>query len=684
MDRRQFLFGLFPMTSFVKGQILTADELNSSLGEKAATADLANSANGSGSDLVANATKKVASIAALRALRVPQGSDAQTVILDGYASAGDGGGGVFQWFANSSQAADGGIYINPNGNAGNGRWVRADFNIFAPVNPCWYGADATGASSSSTEVQAAVDTGKAVDFGGPENTFLITQTITRIGKVMLSGRATIKSDVLTFKITDGSGSRVRDLKIMPVTTPYTIKRNTLTWSNTASDVVQSLEGYIPGGQDTDIWANIPQSEKDTNANIHPGIYFTVSSAAGGSDVEISGIQGRQVNLILEGYTDSSVHDCDFGAGALTYGGILIFNGVNRAYNSALLGFTLPRGVGNSVHNNKVKYATLCGITWFGNDDFACYGNISRYNGESGIKTYQYDGVAGPSESTNCINTNGRFFGNTTTDNYYDGHDVGTLNGVTWQYIYVGTTVTGNISERNRMTGFTTNGCNMVFVGNHANSNGTHGLSVIGTGHTVANNHARNNCTTGTTLLAQVFDIVVEGDDCISFNNNISNISAPSTYNYVHAGLNGGSPTSGHEGFDFGNYCDGGPSRISVLSVIPATKSDFRVGGSLIANGYLAAAKPTTVGVATYTVGAADYSLSCYTPSDCTITLPDPASYPGRVLKIRNTNSYAINSASANIGPIGGGAPTTAILPATVGKWCELQSDGSVWLTMAAN
>jgi hypothetical protein len=83
------------------------------------SADLATTANGKGADLVANAAKKVASIAALRALRVPQGSDAQTVIVDGATS-------PIIWNATSTAADDGANVFMPNsltsGQAG--RWLN--------------------------------------------------------------------------------------------------------------------------------------------------------------------------------------------------------------------------------------------------------------------------------------------------------------------------------------------------------------------------------------------------------------------------------------------------------------------------------------------------------------------------------------------------------------------------------
>lgn len=547
------------------------------------------------------------------------------------------------------------------------------------------GADPTGATASDAALQNALSTGKAINLGGPENTWRFDTLSSYIGKVILFGTgAKVKTDVLFLKVTDGTGSRLFGFNVYPVTTPYTIKRNTSTWVNVAGDVIASLEGYIPSIQDADIWAGIPAGYKTANAGINPAIHFNVSSAAGASDVEITGLRGRQLSIIIEGYTHSSVHHNDFGAGALTYGGIVFVNGVNRAYNSAFLGFTLPRGVGNCADNNNIQYATLCGIVWFGNDGFSMCNNTATYCGESGLKTYQYDGVAGLSETKACISTAGKIIGNTTSDNYFDGLDAQIVYGGIFEYAYAGTTLSANVAQRNRYTGITCNGANFAVTGNHANSNGTHGISVTGWAHTVVGNNARNNCTTGTALVAQPFDILVQGDDCVSYANCIWNSAAPATWNYLHSGLLGAEPTSGHEGLDFGNYCDQGAGRIYVGKTIPSSKVGIIGVPSVQTSGYFQASAVKNVTTAAYSVGSTDSALSFYTTVACTVTLPSAVSFPGRILKMRNTNTFAINSASSNVGQIIGGAPSAALLPATVGKWIELQSNGAEWIIMAAN
>lgn len=554
------------------------------------------------------------------------------------------------------------------------------------------GADPTGTTDSSAALLAALNTGKAVYLGDKSRTWKFTSTVNYTGPVYIFGKgATVKSDVLTFHFTDATGSRVHGFNIYPITTPWTLNRsghtggNAASWTLTSASIVQSLEGYKPTSLDTDVWAAfVGTANEITNRSITPGILFDVSSAAGGSDVRVERIGGRQVNIIIQGYVDSGVRFCNYGAGGLTYGGAVFMNNVGRAYNSALLGFTLPQGTGNFFDDNRIKYASLSGACWFGNTEGSIQRNTSQFNGESGIKLYAYDGAVGPSETRACQNTAMRIVGNNVTDNYYDGLDAQLIYGVAQEFAYGASIIKGNSLQRNRHTGLTVNAWDTVVEGNYANMNGTHGLSVIGSNNTVNANHCRNNTTTGSVLVAQPFDVFIQGDDCVSTFNNVSNPTAVATWNYLHSGYGGSAPVSSHEGLDFGNYCDQGASRITVSSTIPTSKQGVQGVPFVQTSGYLQTSPVISNVAATYTVSATDSAISFFTSATCTVTLPSAATYPGRQLKLRNTAAFAIVSASANVGQPTGGAPSTAILAATAGKWCELQSDGSNWIIVGYN
>jgi hypothetical protein len=105
--------------------------------------------------------------------------------------------------------------------------------------------------------------------------------------------------------------------------------------------------------------------------------------------------------------------------------------------------------------------------------------------------------------------------------------------------------------------------------------------------------------------------------------------------------------------------------------------------TLTVNGSFASKSPSTVNAATYTVAATDGSLR-FTTTNCTVTLPAAASFPGRILYLNTITANSVTSASANVIPLGSNTAGTAILAATLGKFAMIQSDGTNWITMMAN
>jgi hypothetical protein len=68
-------------------------------------------------------------------------------------------------------------------------------------------------------------------------------------------------------------------------------------------------------------------------------------------------------------------------------------------------------------------------------------------------------------------------------------------------------------------------------------------------------------------------------------------------------------------------------------------------------------------------------------SACTVTLPAASLWGGRAVGFKNLQAQALVSASSNVAPIGSATPGTAILPATVGAWATLVSNGTNWVVM---
>lgn len=94
--------------------------------------------------------------------------------------------------------------------------------------------------------------------------------------------------------------------------------------------------------------------------------------------------------------------------------------------------------------------------------------------------------------------------------------------------------------------------------------------------------------------------------------------------------------------------------------------------------------PSTQTGASYSQVVGDTSLVFNTSATHTLTLLAGSAWPGKIIHLMNLAAYAINSASSNVYPGGSNTLGTAILAATAGKWCTLQSDGTNWRIMANN
>ena len=67
-----------------------------------------------------------------------------------------------------------------------------------------------------------------------------------------------------------------------------------------------------------------------------------------------------------------------------------------------------------------------------------------------------------------------------------------------------------------------------------------------------------------------------------------------------------------------------------------------------------------------------------------LTFPSAASSTGTEFHVKTITNNLVISKSSNVVPLAGGFATTAILPATAGKWATLVSDGTNWIIMQAN
>jgi hypothetical protein len=82
-------------------------------------------------------------------------------------------------------------------------------------------------------------------------------------------------------------------------------------------------------------------------------------------------------------------------------------------------------------------------------------------------------------------------------------------------------------------------------------------------------------------------------------------------------------------------------------------------------------------------GTEQWVINNKSGSTCTVTLPPASNWGGRSVTFKNLQAQTLVSASSNVAPIGSATPGTAILPATVGAWATLVSDGTNWVVMAS-
>jgi len=125
------------------------------------------------------------------------------------------------------------------------------------------------------------------------------------------------------------------------------------------------------------------------------------------------------------------------------------------------------------------------------------------------------------------------------------------------------------------------------------------------------------------------------------------------------------------------------TRFGILTSAKACAGTTSAPTTLTVAGPMSLQKPSTISAATYTVSTLDSTL-IFTTTNNTLTLPAAASFPGRILRLKNITANSVTSASSNVVPLGSATAGTAILAATAGKFSMLQSNGTSWITMMAN
>lgn len=154
-----------------------------------AIAVLGSPADGSGVDLVANADRSFATIAAMRAHSVPVAVTGRTYVatVQEHTAGTAIGGGQFRWDETSTATDDNGYVINPTGNLNPGRYIRV---ISGPtIDPRWWGIIPDLGTDQTTNWNACMAYAKAIGGGHIElpSGVIIISRLTMHSRLTISG-----------------------------------------------------------------------------------------------------------------------------------------------------------------------------------------------------------------------------------------------------------------------------------------------------------------------------------------------------------------------------------------------------------------------------------------------------------------------------------------------------------------
>jgi len=129
---------------------------------------------------------------------------------------------------------------------------------------------------------------------------------------------------------------------------------------------------------------------------------------------------------------------------------------------------------------------------------------------------------------------------------------------------------------------------------------------------------------------------------------------------------------------------GAGSAQAIQTYIPGAFPSSALGVNARFNASAIKSAPTVQTVDNYNVTTADVAVVINRAATTTVVLPTPSLYPGRRIRVSTRQAFAILSSQSNIVSLTGGAASNSILPATAGKWVDLESDGTNWLITAGN
>ena len=162
--------------------------------------------------------------------------------------------------------------------------------------------------------------------------------------------------------------------------------------------------------------------------------------------------------------------------------------------------------------------------------------------------------------------------------------------------------------------------------------------------------------------------------------------------YIYVQSTGVRVNSINDKFQFLNFVSGATWDISVVSgdadtiktYVPSRNPSSVLGPNARFSGAAINNEPNVQTIDNYAVTPKDVTIIINRASTTTVVLPSSWTFPGRRLRVVTRQAHSILSSQSDIIPITGGSATNTILPATAGKWVDLEATGPYWLVTASN
>jgi len=251
---------------------------------------------------------------------------------------------------------------------------------YQPGDPRRYGAIGNGSADDSVGFQRAVNTGLVRLLRG--TSYKILTPATRTGPIIILGEgptSKLLCDATVLTVMSGTGSFVDNFWMENLTAPYIVTRNPNNWAAALTPAQSNGLGYQPTTNDPEYATWVAGQPLVGTQNIGPTITFTAAA----SDISVSRIYGRFVRINIFDAINSTIRDCDYQGGKGNYSAVLFDNCTNN----------IQQGQNNQAINNRIGYASQCGITFFNNVDFIMRANTCYNCGQSGVQTAQSGGIA---------------------------------------------------------------------------------------------------------------------------------------------------------------------------------------------------------------------------------------------------------------------------------------------------